>query len=273
MARRRFFVDEVRDGSASLAGEDSRHLGQVLRAEPGQVCELSDNRSVYLAEIETVRKDGVRFHILEELPAEEPPLRIALFLALIKFERFEWAVEKATELGAAAIVPVETARSEKGLERAALKRMERWRRIARESSQQSRRVRLPEIGAPVTLARALAGHPSWGRTPVLQRVSRPAGPSGSGDPLQAWTPAPLLPRYFLDEGGGAPLLAALPQTRTAGDEVHLLVGPEGGWTDAERDCASAAGWTRVWLGPAILRAETAAVAAMAVLASAWQPVL
>ncbi|HXN45527.1 MAG TPA: RsmE family RNA methyltransferase [Bryobacteraceae bacterium] len=251
MARRRFFVDEVRDGSASLSGEDSRHLGQVLRAEPGQVCELSDNRSVYLAEIETVRKDGVRFRILEELPAEEPPPRIALFLALIKFERFEWAVEKATELGADAIVPVETARSEKGLERAAVKRMERWRRIARESSQQSRRVRLPEIGAPVTLAQAL----EWGRTPVLQR---------------AWTPAPLLLRYFLDEGGGAPLLGALPEKRTAGDEVRLLVGPEGGWTDPERDCATAAGWTRVWLGPAILRAETAAVAAMAVLTGAWQ---
>ena len=238
MARRRFFVDEVRDGSASLAGEDARHLGQVLRAEPGQVCELSDNRSVYLAEIETVRKDAVRFRILEELPVEEPPLRIALFLALIKFERFEWAVEKATELGTDAIVPVETARSEKGLERAAVKRMERWRRIARESSQQSRRVRLPEIGAPVTLAQALSA------------------PSGL--------------RYFLDENGGAPLLAALPEQRTAGDEVRLLVGPEGGWTDPERDCACQAGWTRVWLGPAILRAETAAVAAMAVLASAWQ---
>jgi 16S rRNA (uracil1498-N3)-methyltransferase len=238
MARRRFFVDEVRDGSASLAGEDARHLGQVLRAEPGQVCELSDNRSVYLAEIETVRKDGVRFRILEELPAEEPPLRIALFLALIKFERFEWAVEKATELGAAAIVPVETARSEKGLERAAVKRVERWRRIARESSQQSRRVRLPEIGAPVTLAQALG--------------------------------VPVGLRCFLDESGGAPLFAALPEKRNAGGEVCLLVGPEGGWTDNERDCAIAAGWTRVWLGPAILRAETAAVAAMAVLASAWQ---
>ncbi len=267
MARRRFFVDEVRDGGAVLAGEDARHLGQVLRAEPGQVCELSDNRSVYLAEIETVRKDGVRFRILEELPAEEPPLRIALFLALIKFERFEWAVEKATELGAGAIVPVETARSEKGLERAAVKRMERWRRIARESSQQSRRARLPEIGAPVTLAQALGGAPS--SRPAL---GGPDGRSGSGDPLQAWTPAPLLLRYFLDEGGGAPLVAALPEKRAAGDEVRLLVGPEGGWTDAERDCACQAGWTRVWLGPAILRAETAAVAAMAVLASAWQAV-
>ena len=239
MARRRFFVDEVRDGRAGLAGEDARHLGQVLRAEPGQVCELSDNRAVYLAEIEAVRKDEVRFRILEELAAEEPPLRVTLFLALIKFERFEWAVEKATELGAAAIVPVETARSEKGLERAAAKRTERWRRIARESSQQSRRARLPEIGAPVSLAQALAAPGGW--------------------------------RCFLDESGGAPLLTALPEKRAPEDEVRLLVGPEGGWTDAERESARQAGWTRAWLGPAILRAETAAVAAMAVLTSAWLP--
>ncbi len=239
MARRRFFVDEIRDGRAGLAGEDARHLGQVLRAEPGQACELSDNRSVYLAQIEAVRKDEVRFRILEELAVEEPPLRISLFLALIKFDRFEWAIEKATELGVEAIVPVEAARSEKGLERAAMKRMERWHRIARASSEQSRRARLPEIGAPVSLAQALG------------------------------TPGGL--RYVLDESGGAPLLAALPEKRIAADEVSLLVGPEGGWTDAERACARQAGWTGVWLGPAILRAETAAVAALAVLASAWLP--
>ncbi len=237
MARRRFFVDEVRGGYAGLTGEEARHLGQVLRAEPGQLYELSDNRSVYLAEIEAVRKEEVRFRVLEKLVTEEPPLRLTLLLALIKFDRFEWAIEKATELGAEAIVPVEAARSENGLERAAVKRMDRWRKIARESSQQSRRARLPEIRPPVAFAQALGG----------------AGGC----------------RYFLDESDGVPLLAAVPEKRAARDEVHLLVGPEGGWTDAERDCAGQAGWTRIWLGPAILRAETAAIAAMAVLASAW----
>ncbi len=230
-------MDEVRGGRAGLAGEDASHLRHVLRAESGQVYELSDNRSVYLAEIEAVGKDEVRFRILEELAAEEAPLRLTLFLALIKFERFEWAIEKATELGAEAIVPVRAARSEKGLERAAEKRLERWRKIARESSQQSRRARLPEIGAPVTLAQALCARGGC--------------------------------RYFLDESGGAPLLASLPRERAQRDEVRLLVGPEGGWTDAEREWAAQAGWTRIWLGPAILRAETAAIAAMAVLANAW----
>jgi 16S rRNA (uracil1498-N3)-methyltransferase len=237
MARRRFFVDEVRLGRAGLSGEDARHLRQVLRAEPGQVYELSDNRSVYLAEIETVRKDQVSFRVLEKLAAEEPPLRLTLFLALIRFERFEWALEKATELGVEALVPVRTARSEKGLERAVLKRLERWRRIVRESSQQSRRARLPEIGAPASLDQAL-------QTACGQR-------------------------YFLDEDGGVPLLSALPRERARGDQVCLLIGPEGGWTDDERQHAAQAGWSSVSLGPSILRAETAALAAVSVLASAW----
>ncbi len=238
MARRRFFVDQVRDGGAVLTGDDARHLSQVLRAEAGQLYELSDNGSVYLGEIEAVRKDEVRFRVIERLPVDEPPLRLTLFLALIKFERFELAIEKATELGVEAIVPVEAARSEKGLERAAVKRLDRWRKIARESSQQSRRARLPEIQAAVGIAQALS--------------------------------TPGAARYFLDESEGAPLLAALPSTRAATDQVLLLTGPEGGWTDAERESAQQSGWTRVSLGPSILRAETAAIAAVAILASAWK---
>jgi 16S rRNA (uracil1498-N3)-methyltransferase len=220
-----------------LSGDDARHLRQVLRAEEGQRYEISDNRSVYVAEIDGVRKDEVSFRVLEELPAEPPPLHLTLLLALTKFERFEWAIEKGTELGAETIVPVEAERSEKGLERAASKRMERWRRIARESSQQSRRARMPEIGGPARLADILG------------------------------LPGAL--RYFLDEAGGAPLLSALPLQRTGADKVLLAVGPEGGWTDAERGLAAASGWTRVSLGPMILRAETAAIAAAAIVVSAW----
>jgi 16S rRNA (uracil1498-N3)-methyltransferase len=232
MARRRFFVDEVRDSGAALCGEDARHLRQVLRAEAGQRYELCDNRKVYLAEIAVVEKDLVSFRILEELPASEPPLRLTLMLSLIKFDRFEWALEKATELGVAAVVPVEAARSEKGLRAASAKRLERWRKIAVESSQQSRRARLPEVQPAVAfeeaLARAAAG------------------------------------RLFLEEKTGArPVLDALPPDASGG--IALLVGPEGGWTDAERARAAEAGWTPVSLGPTILRAETAAIAGLAVL--------
>jgi 16S rRNA (uracil1498-N3)-methyltransferase len=237
VARRRFFVDQIRHGRAVLAGDDARHLRQVLRAETGQRYEICDNRDVYLAEIEAVRKDEVSFQALEKLPVEPPPLELSLLIALTKFDRFEWAIEKATELGVAAIVPLETERSEKGLERAALKRLERWRKIARESSQQSRRARMPEVSDPAGLERALA--------------------------------IPGANRYFLDEAGGTPLLSAVPQHRASSDKVMLAVGPEGGWTDPERQLARRLGWTPVSLGPLILRAETAAIAATAVVVSAW----
>src|SRR5205085_1744948 len=116
---------------------------------PGQRYEISDNRNVYLAEIEVAHKERVLFRTLEPIESNISSLRVTLCAALIKFDHFEWMIEKATELGVAEIVPVETVRSERGLERAAHKRVERWRRIALEASQQSRRARLPEIDEPV----------------------------------------------------------------------------------------------------------------------------
>src|SRR6266436_1181763 len=114
--RRRFFVDEVRNGRAQIAGEEARHLSRVLRVEPGQRFEISDNSSVYLAEVETAHKENVVFRTLEKLPAAAPAARLVLYAALIKFDRFEWIVEKATELGVTEIVPIEAIRSERGLE-------------------------------------------------------------------------------------------------------------------------------------------------------------
>src|SRR5437868_6681312 len=154
--RRRFFVDEVHSGHAELSGDDAQHLTRVLRVEAGQRYEISDNRNVYLAEIEVARKGSVVFRVLERMEAKAPPIHIILCAALIKFDRFEWMIEKTTELGVAEIVPVEAARSEHGLERAAHKRIERWRRIALESSQQSRRAFLPQIAEPVAFKHALA---------------------------------------------------------------------------------------------------------------------
>src|SRR5580700_6139210 len=149
--RRRFFVDEVRGGRAEISGDDARHLTRVLRVEAGQRYEISDNRHVYLAEVETARKEHVAFRALEKLPSPAPAVRLILCAALIKFDHFEWMIEKATELGVSEIVPVETIRSERGLERAAHKRVERWRRIALEASQQARRAFLPEVEEPASL--------------------------------------------------------------------------------------------------------------------------
>src|SRR5262245_1755231 len=143
--RRRFFVDEVRNGQAHVEGDAARHLTNVLRVEVGQRYEISDNRNVYLAEVTSARKVDVVFETVEKLPPEPERARITLCAALVKFDHFEWMIEKATELGVAEIVPVIATRTERGLDRAAEKRIERWRRIGMEASQQSRRAHLPEI--------------------------------------------------------------------------------------------------------------------------------
>src|SRR5215472_8891092 len=130
--RRRFFVDQIRNGHAEISGDEARHLTRVLRVEAGQRYEISDNANVFLAEIETARKEHVVFRTLEKLEPDAPGPRITLCASLIKFDHFEWMIEKATELGVTQIVPVESIRSERGLTRAALKRLERWRRIGLE---------------------------------------------------------------------------------------------------------------------------------------------
>jgi 16S rRNA (uracil1498-N3)-methyltransferase len=240
MARRRFLVDQVHDNTAEIRGDDAHHLARVLRAEPGRQYEISDGACVYLAEVSAVEKDRVGFRLIEPLDTPPAPVRLTLVAALIKFDRFEWLVEKATELGAAAIVPVNAARSEKGLLEAAGKRAGRWRRIAHESSQQARRVRVPEINAPQELGAALSAL------------------SGDG--------------YFLEERPGAPPLLAIlppPGKRHASDSITVATGPEGGWTEAERSAAANGGWTPVSLGPQILRAETAAITAAGLLMHAW----
>lgn len=238
MARRRFFVDEVRNGAAEIAGDDAKHLTRVLRVEEGQRYEISDNACVYLAEIETARKERVTFRVVEKVPLAEPTVRVVLFAALIKFDHFEWIVEKATELGVDTIVPFVATRSERGLDRAAEKRVERWRRIAMEASQQSRRDCLPVIGDPTTFRK------------IVESAAAV--------------------RLMLDEAaGGPPLLKALPERRQVTDTVALALGPEGGWTDEERAQLEFAGWQRVSLGAQILRAETAAIAALALVNAAW----
>src|ERR1700689_1662527 len=156
MARRRFFVDALRDGLAELHGEDARHLTRVLRVEPGQQYEISDNHAAYLAEIAEARGARGVFGRIEPLPAPGPVAPITLVASIVKFDRFEWIVEKSPELGVERIVPVAATRTEKGLFDASGKRTERWLRIARESSQQSRRIRMPAILPAVPFDRALA---------------------------------------------------------------------------------------------------------------------
>jgi 16S rRNA (uracil1498-N3)-methyltransferase len=239
MARRRFFVPEIRRGTAELIGPDAEHLVRILRAEVGQLYEVSDNRDLYLARIEVARKSLVSFRILEKLVSPAPTAHVALLAALFKFDRFEWLIEKATELGVSLIQPFEATHTEAGLAHASHKRCPRWQKIAREASQQSRRVHLPQIEPAVRFVKALQ---------VDANV-----------------------RLLLDEISDAPpILGRLPEQPSLTDAVALLLGPEAGWTEEERAQAVAAGWLPCSLGTTILRAETAGVAGLAIVQAAWR---
>ena len=234
--RRRFFVEKFDGQRALVSGDRAHHLGVVLRAQAGQLYELSDGARVCLGRIEKVTRDAVEFALLEELPAQEPRLHVVLLLSVVKFDAFEWGIEKATELGVTEIVPLAAARSEKALVAAAEKRSERWRKIVLEAAQQSRRVRLP----------------------VLQPMAKPeAAFSLLADRLG----------IFLSEWAEAPVLRAVLRNRVASQAV-LAIGPEGGWTDEERNAALKAGFHDASLGRLILRTETAVIAALASLSYA-----
>jgi 16S rRNA (uracil1498-N3)-methyltransferase len=155
--RRRFFVEKFSGGAAVIEGETAHHLGRVLRAEPGQLYELSDGAKVWLGRIEAVNRDRVEFSLVEEIPSHAAAVDVTLLLAVVRFDAFEWAIEKATELGAGTIVPLAAARSEKALLAAAGKRAERWKKLLLEASQQSRRLRVPVLAPLVRPDEALAG--------------------------------------------------------------------------------------------------------------------
>jgi 16S rRNA (uracil1498-N3)-methyltransferase len=237
--RRRFFVDHFDSESAIIRGETAEHLGRVLRAEPGQLYELSDGSSVWLGRIErvTAQKHGesrIDFALVEPIPACEDPLHIQLLISIVKFDRFEWCLEKATELGSAEIIPLAAARSDKALLAAAQKREARWKRILFESAQQSRRLRPPAILSLSTPGKAFTGCSAEFKIMLSERR---------------------------DVASIGERLADLRALRT----VALAIGPEGGWTDEEITKASASGFAEASLGDNILRTETAVIASLAVL--------
>ena len=231
--RRRFFVEQFAGKTAVLKGEAAHHLGRVLRAQAGQFYELSDGERVWLGRIESVGRDRVQFALVEELPAVHPGVNVTLLLSIVKFDAFEWAIEKATELGVSAIVPLAAQRSEKALLAAAAKRAERWNKILSEASQQSRRIRVPVLGG---LAK-----------PEIAFASRTDGL-----------------RVMLSERATAFPMRKVLQGQQATKAI-LAIGPEGGWTDAEFAAAQSCGFLEASLGRLILRTETAVIAALASL--------
>lgn len=243
-----------------MEGEAAHHLGHVLRAERGQLYELSDGTRVRLARIESVNRERVEFTLLEEVPAYEQKVEMVLLLSVVKFEAFEWALEKATELGVSVIVPLAAARSEKALLAAAPKRAERWKKILFEASQQSRRIALPALARLTKSEEAFSSY-NDGEPLRIILSERPSAPSLRTmlEKSAGWKPA-------LQNGDiSSPLQTRAMQKGGRIPTAVLAIGPEGGWTDAELETARKNRFQEASLGPLILRTETAVVAALAAL--------
>ncbi|MGA2907011.1 MAG: RsmE family RNA methyltransferase [Terracidiphilus sp.] len=244
MTRRRWIAEHWDEATATIDGAQAEHLARVLRAEPGTEADVVAGGRVFHAEVAAVALDGetseVRFNLVAELDAD-PALPVTLVMAVYKFDRMEWAIEKATELGVAAIAPVFARRTEKHLAQAAGKRAERWRRIAHEASQQARRSDVPVIHEPVDLAERVRAASVAARI-VLAEQERTT-----------------TLRHAIKE--------AIDAAKEEMPVLEVAIGPEGGWAPAEEALFDDNGWRAVSLGPRILRAETAAIAALAVIAS------
>jgi 16S rRNA (uracil1498-N3)-methyltransferase len=233
MTRRRWIADQVSANHAAITGDHADHLIRVLRARVGEEFDIATGAVVRRGRIMTIHNDRVEFELAEEVSAS-PALALTLLLAVFKFDRMEWAIEKCTELGVSRIVPVIARRSDPHLASAAARRAERWRRIALQAAEQSRRITPPEIVDPIKLQEA-----------VILTASL---------------------RIVLAESEQETLLRDLLTTHPDG-EILLATGPEGGWTEEELELFQKGGWIFASLGTTILRSETAAVAATAITLS------
>jgi 16S rRNA (uracil1498-N3)-methyltransferase len=234
MTRRRWIADEVSGTRAILVGAHADHLSRVLRARIGQEFDITTGKEVRRGRITAITSDRVEFELGAEVPAPAA-VQVTLALSIFKFDRMEWAIEKCTELGATRIVPVIARRTEAHLAASAAKRVERWRRIALQAAEQSRQTSPPEISQPLKLKDAAA------------------------------LPGSL--RILLSETEPEVMLKDVLQSHPREGDIVLALGPEGGWTNEEVKLFQGAGWISASLGNTILRAETAAISATAIVQS------
>jgi len=238
---RRLPVDSSR---VVLQGEEHHHLARVARVKPGDSVWLFDETGTRCrARVETVHREGTELRIVERLAPGPDRLEIELGQSLVPPKAMDWIVQKATEWGVAVMIPVVTARSLRMGGEQAGKKVSRWRKLALEASKQSKRSKMPEIVPPLKLDEY-----------VRER--------GDGK------------KIFLNENGGRPLrdilTAGLPEnTDRAVRRVAVLVGPEGGWDAGEAEMIAAGGFESASLGDSILRAETAALSAVAMISHFW----
>jgi 16S rRNA (uracil1498-N3)-methyltransferase len=240
MTRRRWIAEHWDEATATLSGAQAEHMARVLRAQPGMEADVVAGGHVFHAEVAAVAPNEVRFNLIAEIEAD-PALPITLVVSIFKYDHMEWGIEKATELGVAAIVPVIARRTEKHLAQGAVKRVERWRRIAHEAAKQSRRSDVPLIHDPAPLADRVRAASDAIRI-VLAEQER------------STTLRTVVDEAVNAAQGELPIL-------------ELAFGPEGGWAPDEEALFDANGWRAASLGPRILRAETATIAALAVVAS------
>ena len=247
MTRRRWIAEQWDEATATISGAQAEHLARVLRATAGMEADVVAGGHVFHAEVAAVAADEIRFNLIAEVQAD-PALPVTLVMAVYKFDRMEWAIEKATELGVAAIAPVIARRTEKHLALAAEKRVDRWRRLAIEAAQQSRRSDVPAVYDPALLTERVKT-----ASAATEETARAAFIV-----LAEQERTTTLRRAVEDAVG---------QAGTEMPKLEIAIGPEGGWAPEEEALFDANGWRAASLGPRILRAETAALAALAVVAS------
>jgi len=234
MTRRRWIADRAAGNRAWITGSHAEHLARVLRAKPGQKFDVAVEGAVWEGTVVSISPEEVEFELGRTM---EPALlpEISVLLSIYKFDRLEWALEKLTELGVATIFPIISRRTEPHLGKAAEKRVERWRKIALEAAQQSRRAKPPEIPVPMPLKKAIVDI------------------NGCG--------------IVLNEAEAEEAASLKSVLRDCRPPIWLALGPEGGWSAEEIELFRQNGWRTASLGRTILRAETAAIVAAAITLS------
>ena len=243
MTRRRFYAppDEIRDSTIALSGEETHHLTHVLRMAPGDPAFVFDGCGrEYGCHFKGVKDDRAQLEVGEMLSdVVESPVEITLAQALAKGEKFDFIVQKVTELGVSRIVPLVTRYADARLDdQQTARRIQRWRRISLEAVKQCGRRTLVEITAPRT-------------------VREFVGAGGPGSPDQQTL-------LLFSERGGVAITDAIADWSNP-HAVVALVGPEGGWSDDELVLLNEAGSKAVTLGPRVLRTETAALVAITLI--------
>jgi 16S rRNA (uracil1498-N3)-methyltransferase len=253
MTRRRFYAppEAFSDDGArvALSAEESRHLRDVLRLRAGDEAHVFDGEGrEFACVVGEARGREAALEVVGQVKPLRPesPLELTLAVALLKGEKFDLVVQKATELGVARVVPVVTLRADVRLrdERDAARRVERWHRLALEAAKQSGRARVPPVVAPCALETFVKGEAA-----ALVKSEARGG----------WL------RVFFSERGGAGLDSFSKEIESSPATVAALVGPEGGWADEEIELARENDWKVITLGGRTLRAETAAVVVAALL--------